>query len=69
MRHRGTRRTNRHFSELDALALLWALEGARKARRQAMATAPIGGDPYKAASTVMDAIDHAGEVLTGQPKP
>ena len=65
MRHRGTRRTCRHFSELEACALLLALGDARRACRQAMASALIGGDAYKAAGGVMDAIDAAAEILTG----
>jgi hypothetical protein len=65
MRHRGTRRTCRHFSELEACALLRALGDARRACRQAMASALIGGDAYKAAGGVMDAIDAAAEILTG----
>lgn len=69
MRHRGTRRTKRYFSELEATALLRALGAARKACRQAMAIAPINEPPYKAAGAVMDAIDAAGEALTGKPKP
>jgi hypothetical protein len=48
MHRRGTRRTRRHFSELEAMALLRALGEARKACRQALAVAPIGGEPYKA---------------------
>ncbi|KAA2235569.1 hypothetical protein [Salinarimonas soli] len=40
---------------------------ARRACRQAMASAPIGGDAYKAAGSVMDAIDEAAEILTGEP--
>jgi hypothetical protein len=32
-----------------------------------MASAPIGGDAYKAAGWVMDAIDRAAEILTGEP--
>jgi hypothetical protein len=32
-----------------------------------MASAPIKGDAYKAASAVMDAIDKAAEALTGEP--
>jgi len=51
------------------MALLRALGEVRTACRQAMAAAPIGGEPYKAASAVMDAIDAAGETLTGRPKP
>lgn len=65
----GTRRTRRHFFELEAIALLRALGEAREACQQAMAAAPIGGEPYKAAGAVVDAIDAAGEVLTERPKP
>ncbi|WP_149822206.1 hypothetical protein [Salinarimonas soli] len=32
-----------------------------------MASALIGGDAYKAAGSVMDAIDKAAEILTGEP--
>jgi hypothetical protein len=49
MHHRGTRRTRRHFSELEARALLRVLGDARRAYRQAMASAPIGGDAYRVA--------------------
>jgi hypothetical protein len=59
MRHRGTRRTRRLFTELEARALLRSLGEARRACRQAMASAPIGGDAYKAAGGVMDAINQA----------
>jgi hypothetical protein len=69
MHHLGTRRTRRHFSELEAMALLRAFGEARRACRRAMASAPIGGEPYRAASAVMDAIDAAGEILTGRAKP
>jgi hypothetical protein len=67
MRHRGTRRTHRRISELEAMALLRALSETRTACRQAMASAPIKGDAYRAAGGVLDAIDAAAETLTGKP--
>lgn len=69
MRHRGTRRTRRHFSELEFMALLRALGEAWTACRSAMAAAPIGGDACKAARAVTDPIDAASEILTGKPRP
>ncbi len=49
------------------MALLRALGEARTACRQAMASAPIKGDAYRAAGGVLDAIDAAAEILTGKP--
>jgi hypothetical protein len=58
-------RTKRHFSERDARALLKVLGECRQACVSAMSIAPIGGEAYRAADAVLEAIDGAAEALVG----
>ena len=60
------RKSHRHFDDVDKKALLDALEVARRACVQANRKTPIRGEVYLASEKVMEAIDDAALVLTGQ---
>lgn len=62
----GRRRSQRHFGDGEAAALLDAICDCRSACRQAQAQAPIGSPVYVGAGRLMNAVDSMAEVLTGR---